>query len=89
MTRISGSSFGPAADDFFVIPMAMPFVISLAMSPTGVVAANLADGRVWLSAGGAKLPAGQNKGKRSRKWEGLRDSMSCYKQIATGPVIAR
>ena len=69
--------------------MAMPFIISLAMSPTGVVAATLADGRVWIGAGGAKVQGTKQKAKRSRKWEGLRDSPACYKQIATGPIVAR
>ena len=67
----------------------MPFVISLAISFVGIVAATLADGRIWVGTGGAKLPAkGKEKAKRSRKWECL-TGPGCYKQIANGPVVGR
>ncbi|KAJ3531099.1 hypothetical protein NM688_g7620 [Phlebia brevispora] len=70
--------------------MTMPFIISVSVSVAGVIAAALADGRIWIGTGGAKASpsAGKQKPKRSRKWEGLRDSAGCYTQIASGPVVA-
>lgn len=69
------------------VSLSPPFVLSLAVSPSGLVAAGLADGRVWLGAGGDRNAPGSQK-KRVRKWEGLRDADVSVLQIAEGPVVA-
>ena len=66
-----------------------PFIMSTAMSSTGVMAAGTADGRLWLGFGGEKrsLP-GSSKKKRAKKWEGLRDDDELAVKIAEGPIVA-
>lgn len=72
------------------ISMSPPFVLSIAASSTGLIAATTADGRVWLGTGADKAsPAASEKKKRSRKWEGLRESSGIFTQVADGPVVAR
>lgn len=63
-----------------------PFVLSISVSATGVLAASTADGRVWLGGGGEKRP--DSKKKRSRKWEGLKEDEGVWLQVADGPVVA-
>lgn len=66
-----------------------PFIISTAMSSTGVMAAGTADGRLWLGFGGEKRPSsGSSKKKRAKKWEGLRDDDELAVKIAEGPIVA-
>ncbi|KAI0763695.1 hypothetical protein BC629DRAFT_1443150 [Irpex lacteus] len=48
---------------------------------------NNRDGRVWLGAGADKASPAEKK-KRSRKWEGLRESSGIFTQVADGPVVA-
>ncbi|KAH8106795.1 WD40 repeat-like protein [Cristinia sonorae] len=68
------------------VSLSPSFVLSLDVSSTGMVAAGLADGRVWFGAGGDRnLPSTQKK--RARKWEGLRETDSISVQIAEGPVV--
>ncbi|TCD62178.1 hypothetical protein EIP91_007262 [Steccherinum ochraceum] len=68
------------------LSLSPPFVLSLSVSPTGLVAAGLADGRVWLGAGGDRnAPTSQKK--RPRKWEGLRDADINALQVAEGPIV--
>lgn len=53
-----------------------PFITSIAMSPSGVLAVGTADGRIWIGLGGEKLPPGsakQSKRKKSKKWNGLNE----------------
>ncbi|KAI0647319.1 WD40-repeat-containing domain protein [Trametes meyenii] len=71
------------------VSLSPPFVLSLAISTTGLLAASTADGRVWLGGGGEKrsIPQGAKK-KRSRKWEGLREEEGLWMQVADGPVVA-
>ncbi|KAG5642878.1 hypothetical protein DXG03_001920 [Asterophora parasitica] len=66
-----------------------PFVMSTAISSTGLIAAGTADGRLYIGCGGYKVPKakGSNK-KRSRKWEGLKDDEEVIIKIAEGPIVA-
>ncbi|KAL1677429.1 hypothetical protein EV122DRAFT_252640 [Schizophyllum commune] len=77
------------------ISLSPPFVLSSAMSPSGVLVAGLADGRVWVGAGGervveptkpAKKPPTKDK-KRTKKWEGLDPRGVLAAKVAEGPVV--
>jgi len=68
------------------VSLSPPFVLSLAVSYTGLIAAGLADGRVWLGSGGDRNSPSSQK-KRARKWEGLRDADATAVQVAEGPVV--
>jgi hypothetical protein len=69
--------------------LAPPFIMSTAMSSTGVMAAGTADGRLWLGFGGEKRPSsGSPKKKRAKKWEGLRDEDELAIKVAEGPIVA-
>lgn len=76
------------------ISLSPPFVLAIAVSSRGLIAASTADGRVWLGTRGDKsapssASASKGKGtKRTRKWEGLAESNSIWVHIAQGPVIA-
>ncbi|KAJ7632780.1 WD40-repeat-containing domain protein [Roridomyces roridus] len=74
----------PATDGMSLSP---PFVMSAAMTPTGLMAAGTADGRLWLGSGGEKTPSSTKK-KRSRKWEGLDEEGEVMEKIAEGPIVA-
>ena len=76
------------------ITLSPPFVISLAMSPNGVIAAGTADGRLWLGFGGEKeerstsSPRTKSKRKKRRYWEGLKaENESSIFSIAEGPIV--
>lgn len=72
------------------VSLSPSFVLSTAVSSTGIVAAGLADGRVWIGIGGEKRPAASGSGgkqKRSRKWEGLKENEGLSVKIAEGPVV--
>ncbi|KAL1677431.1 hypothetical protein EV122DRAFT_252641 [Schizophyllum commune] len=76
------------------ISLSPPFVLSSAMSPSGVLAAGLADGRVWVGMGGEKVeptpttkrPPTKDK-KRTKKWEGLDTKGVRAAKVAEGPVV--
>ncbi|KAJ3492120.1 hypothetical protein NLI96_g201 [Meripilus lineatus] len=72
------------------ISMSPPFVLSIALSPSGLIAAAIADGRVWIGSGGdrSSIPSKGKGAKRSRKWEGLDDSSGTWVQVAEGPIVA-
>lgn len=70
------------------VSLAPPFVLSTSISPSGVVAATTADGRVWIGSGGDKSTSSADKKKRSRKWQGLKESDGRFVQIADGPVVS-
>jgi len=72
------------------VSLSPPFVLATSLSPTGLLAASTADGRVWLGGGGEKRPTSTSavKNKRSRKWEGLREDEGLWLQTADGPVVA-
>lgn len=67
-----------------------PFIMSMAISPTGVVAAGTADGRLRLGFAGEKRPSpdASTKKKRTRKWEGLKEAEELVIKIAEGPIVA-
>jgi len=65
--------------------MSPPFVVSLAVSNTGVVAAGTADGRLLIGFGAEGSLA---KKKRPKKWEGLDGVENILVKIAEGPVVA-
>ncbi|KAK7020475.1 WD repeat-containing protein 53 [Favolaschia claudopus] len=66
-----------------------PFIMSAAMTVTGVMAAGTADGRLWLGFGGQKDSLDKHaKKKRSRKWDGLSPDDEHLEKIAEGPIVA-
>ena len=71
------------------ISLSPPFILSLSMSASGLIAAGTADGRVWIGGGGEKRSGvASGKKKRNRKWEGLKDDEAFTTKIAEGPVVA-
>ncbi|KAF7363588.1 WD repeat-containing protein 53 [Mycena sanguinolenta] len=74
----------PAAGGTALSP---PFIMSAAMTSTGVMAAGTADGRLWLGFGGEKGGPKKSK-KRTRKWEGLNSEEEHMEKIAEGPIVA-
>ncbi|RDB22274.1 WD repeat-containing protein 53 [Hypsizygus marmoreus] len=67
--------------------LAPPFVMSMAISSTGLVVAGTADGRVWIGCGGYKKPASK-AAKKKRKWEGLNSDEATEIKVAEGPIVA-
>jgi len=66
-----------------------PFVMSMAMSSTGVLAAGTADGRLWLGFKGDKNPnLAKGPKKKSKKWEGLDEDEALLIKVAEGPIVA-
>jgi hypothetical protein len=65
--------------------LAPPFIMSMAMSNTGVLAAGTADGHLWIGFGGEKGPASK---KKAKKWEGLDESKALLIKVAEGPIVA-
>ncbi|ETW85973.1 hypothetical protein HETIRDRAFT_29644, partial [Heterobasidion irregulare TC 32-1] len=85
LSRIDFTSPPPSSG----ISLSPPFILSLAMSASGLIAAGTADGRVWIGGGGEKRSgAASGKKKRNRKWEGLKDDEAFTTKIAEGPVVA-
>ncbi|KAF9246467.1 WD40-repeat-containing domain protein [Melanogaster broomeanus] len=69
------------------VSMSPPFILSLTISSSGVIAAGTADGRVYIGTGGEKLEGGGRQ-KRSRKWDGLRGDGRIVAEVAQGPIAA-
>jgi hypothetical protein len=72
------------------VSLSPPFILSTAVSSTGIIAAGTADGRIWIGTGGEKCPAASGSGgkkKKSRKWEGLKEDEGLSMKIAEGPVV--
>lgn len=66
-----------------------PFIMSMAMSNTGVLAAGTADGRLWLGFKGDKASnSGKGPKKKSKKWEGLDGDEALLIKVAEGPIVA-
>ena len=63
-----------------------PFIMSMAMSNTGVLAAGTADGRLWLGFKGDKTS--NRPRKKSKKWEGLEEDEALFIKVAEGPIVA-
>ncbi|KAF8212059.1 hypothetical protein K438DRAFT_1902897 [Mycena galopus ATCC 62051] len=74
----------PASDGMALTP---PFIMSAAMTTTGIMAAGTADGRLWLGLGGEKGGPTKSK-KRSRKWDGCNPDEEHLEKIAEGPIVA-
>ena len=74
------------------VSLSPPFVLSLSVAQTGLVACGLADGRAWLGSGGEKFSSSEGSStarkKKRRKWHGLRIDYGEYFKIAEGPIIA-
>lgn len=69
--------------------LAPPFIICMAMSSTGVIAAGTADGRLWIGFGGEKGSIlGKAPKKKSKKWDGLDQSEALLIKVAEGPIVA-
>ncbi|KAJ7174017.1 WD40-repeat-containing domain protein, partial [Mycena crocata] len=76
----------PIADGMSLSP---PFVMSAAVTSTGVMAAGTADGRLWLGLGGEKGDQTKSsKKKRTRKWEGFSPDDDLLEKVAEGPIVA-
>ncbi|KAG1729018.1 WD40-repeat-containing domain protein [Suillus lakei] len=73
------------------VSMSPPFILSSAMSPSGILAAGTADGRVWIGTGGEKMSgvsSGTSAKKKRRKWEGLRQDETFMANVGHGPIVA-
>lgn len=69
--------------------LAPPFVVSTALSSTGLFAAGTADGRLWIGCGGQKRPSSKaSKKKKTKKWGGLNKEEEVVIKIAEGPLAA-
>ena len=71
------------------LSLSPPFIMSMAISNSGVLAAGTADGRVWLGFKGDKSSnSGKGPKKKSKKWEGLDQDEALLIKIAEGPIVA-
>ncbi|KIK44998.1 hypothetical protein CY34DRAFT_22746 [Suillus luteus UH-Slu-Lm8-n1] len=73
------------------VSMSPPFILSSAMSPSGILAAGIADGRVWIGTGGEKMSgvsSGISVKKKRRKWEGLKQDEAFRADVGHGPIVA-
>jgi hypothetical protein len=73
------------------VSMSPPFILSSAMSPSGILAAGIADGRVWIGTGGEKMSAassGTSIKRKRRKWEGLKQDEAFMADVGHGPITA-
>lgn len=69
------------------ISLSPPFIMSTAISSSGVIAAGTADGRIWIGTGGEKRLGVGAKKKRTRKWDGLREDEGLSVKVAEGPIV--
>ncbi|KIJ69334.1 hypothetical protein HYDPIDRAFT_80305 [Hydnomerulius pinastri MD-312] len=71
------------------VSMSPPFILSLSISSSGVIAAGTADGRVYVGTGGEKSSeSSTGRQQRRRKWEGLRTDGRIISEVAEGPIVA-
>ncbi|KAF9227856.1 WD40 repeat-like protein [Gyrodon lividus] len=75
----------PPSSGVFMSP---PFILSLSISSSGVIAAGTADGRVYIGTGGEKSEGASGRRKRRRKWDGLRGEGKTVAEAAEGPIVA-
>ncbi|TFK30269.1 WD40 repeat-like protein [Coprinopsis marcescibilis] len=61
-----------------------PFIMSFGVSSTGVIVGGSACGRLWIGIGGEKRPSR----KKTKRWEGLRESESAGIIAAQGPIVS-
>ena len=84
----SNTTIQAAAPPTSGVSLSPPFILSTSLSPSGLVVATTADGRMWVGSGGDKS-APANKKKKSRKWQGLWEQDGLFVQVADGPVVSR
>jgi len=71
------------------VSLSPPFILSLSMSPTGILAAGTADGRLYVSTGGEKSSEASGiRQRRQRKWKGLKMDGRIIADVAEGPIVA-
>jgi len=68
-----------------------PFIMSLAVSSTGVIAAGTADGRLLIGFGGEKGSTTdaktKKKAKKAKRWNGFDQDESLLIKVAEGPIV--
>ncbi|KAJ3760327.1 WD40-repeat-containing domain protein [Lentinula raphanica] len=70
------------------VSLSPPFIMSTAFSTTGILAAGIADGSLWVGFGGQK-GSSKMKTKKSRKWNGLSpEGKQVCDKVAEGPIVA-
>ncbi|KAJ8587077.1 hypothetical protein M405DRAFT_742533 [Rhizopogon salebrosus TDB-379] len=90
-TILSRFDLGRTSPPSSGVSMSPPFILSSAVSSSGVFAAGIADGRVWIGIGGEKMsgvPAGASVKKKRRKWEGLKQDEGFMVDVGHGPIAA-
>jgi hypothetical protein len=66
-----------------------PFIVSMAISLTGVLAAGTADGQLWINFSGESSKDGGSKiTKAPKTWAGLNGETEHIMKIAEGPLVA-
>ncbi|CAA7270910.1 unnamed protein product [Cyclocybe aegerita] len=66
-----------------------PFVMSMAMSCSGVIAAGTADGRLFIGFGGERnFTPTKGLKKKAKKYEGLDEDETLLIKVAEGPIVA-
>ncbi|KAF9053018.1 WD40-repeat-containing domain protein [Panaeolus papilionaceus] len=63
-----------------------PFVMSVAVSSSGVLAAGTADGNLLIAFGGEKKSGGPKR--KTKSWNGLEDAKSQVRKVAEGPIVS-
>ncbi|KAN0077233.1 WD40-repeat-containing domain protein [Tylopilus felleus] len=80
-------------DDLMVAPsssgvsLAPPFILSLSISPTSIIAAGTADGRLYIGTSGEKSSEAPGDRRRQRKWKGLKRDGRIITNVANGPIV--
>jgi hypothetical protein len=66
-----------------------PFIMSMAISLTGVLAAGTVDGQLWINFSGESSKDGGSKNTKGLKtWAGLNEDTEHIAKIAEGPLVA-
>ncbi|KAF8559633.1 WD40 repeat-like protein [Imleria badia] len=69
------------------VSLSPPFIISLSISPTGIIAAGTADGRLYIGTSGEKSSEAGDRQRRQRKWNGLKMDGRIVADVAEGPIV--
>lgn len=70
------------------VSLSPPFILSLSISSTGIIAAGTADGRLYIGFGGEKSSETTgNQQRRQRKWKGLKIDDRIVASVAEGPIV--
>ncbi|PPQ63258.1 hypothetical protein CVT24_006783 [Panaeolus cyanescens] len=75
----------PTAEGMSLSP---PFVMSVAVSSSGILAAGTADGNLLTSFGGERKQGDKGSKKKGKTWGGLEESQSQVRKVAEGPIVA-